>query len=74
MQARQRKPRFRLYVDEVGHSGLEHIDEASRFLSLTGVVFELAHVNANFAQRLERMKAVFFPSHCVDDPVILHRK
>jgi hypothetical protein len=39
------RPRFRLYVDEVGNSDLESSDNPNhRFLSLTGVILELPYV------------------------------
>jgi hypothetical protein len=42
--------KYRLYVDEVGNPGLsaslQHPNE--RFLSLTGVIIELGHVDAKY--------------------------
>ena len=38
--------KFRLYVDEVGNSDLKSFDNPDhRYLSLTGVVFELDYVS-----------------------------
>ncbi len=65
---------YRMYVDEVGNSDLESSDDPNhRFLSLTGVVLESAHVEAVVHPELEALKAEFFGSH-PDDPVIFHRK
>jgi hypothetical protein len=67
--------KYRLYVDEVGNSGLganlQHPNE--RYLSLTGVVIELDYVDTKVAPQLEALKRRFFRTH-VDEPVILHRK
>ena len=65
---------YRIYVDEVGNSDLESSDNPNhRFLSLTGVVLELGHVERCVHPQMEAIKAKFFRSH-PDDPVILHRK
>jgi hypothetical protein len=65
----------RLYVDEVGNPGLsakfQHPNE--RYLSLTGVVIGLEHVDSFVAPQLEELKRRFFKTH-VDEPLILHRK
>lgn len=67
--------KYRLYVDEVGNSGLgaklQHPNE--RYLSLTGVIIELDHVDADVAPQLEALKRRYFKTH-VDEPLILHRK
>jgi hypothetical protein len=64
----------RLYIDEVGNSDLESSDNPNhRFLSLTGVILDLAHVQAVVHPQMEALKTKFFRSH-PDDPVILHRK
>ena len=63
-----------MYVDEVGNSDLESSDNPNhRFLSLSGVVLDLAHVASNIYPQMEDLKAEFFGSH-PDDPVIFHRK
>ena len=67
--------KHRLYVDEVGNSGLganlKHSNE--RYLSLTGVIFELDHVDLVVAPQLEALKRRYFKTH-VDEPLIFHRK
>jgi len=67
-------PQFRLYVDEVGNSDLESSnDQNHRFLSLTGVILELAYVAEVVHPQMEKLKKQFVGSH-PDEPVILHRK
>ncbi len=66
--------RYRLYIDEVGNSDLNYSNvEQHRFLSLTGVVFELQYVKDVLHPRLEILKNTYFNQH-PDDPIILHRK
>lgn len=63
-----------MYVDEVGNADLRSSDDPNhRFLSLTGVVIKLGHVESAVHPQLEDLKSRFFGSH-PDDPVILHRK
>lgn len=65
---------FRMYVDEVGNSGLNtSSDSRHRYLSLTGVVFDLDHVAEVVSPRLEDLKWRHFRSH-PDEPLVLHRK
>lgn len=66
--------KYRLYVDEVGNPDLKSSrDPNHRYLSLTGVIFELQYVQDFFGPKLEGLKRKYFGSH-PDDPVILHRK
>ncbi|NLE39464.1 MAG: DUF3800 domain-containing protein [Pirellulaceae bacterium] len=66
--------KYRIYVDEVGNPDLESSDDPNhRFLSLTGVILELSHVETVVHPQMEEIKARFFRSH-PDDPVIFHRK
>ena len=66
--------KIRLYVDEVGNSGLKRTDLGdNRFLSLTGVAFNLSIISEIIFPELEELKQAFFSSH-PDDPVIFHRK
>lgn len=66
--------KYRLYIDEVGNSDLKHSDDPNhRYLSLTGVIFELQYVNDVLFPRIESLKKQYFKSH-VDEPQILHRK
>ncbi|HEX9744948.1 MAG TPA: DUF3800 domain-containing protein [bacterium] len=66
--------KYRLYIDEVGNHDLTNVeDERHRYLSLTGVVFEISHIKKYLFPELENLKSDFFNSH-PDDPVILHRK
>ena len=67
-------PTHRLYIDEVGNSDLQSSDDPNhRFLSLTGVVIELAHVRNAVHPQMEAMKAKYFGAH-PDEPIIFHRK
>jgi len=66
--------KFRLYVDEVGNSDLRaSIDPNHRYLSLTGVIFELEYVRSTVFPAVESLKTRYFNSH-PDEPLILHRK
>lgn len=66
--------KYRIYIDEVGNHDLTHVDGPNeRFLSLTGVIFELDYVEKVLFPRLEKLKHAFFHSH-PDEPVIFHRK
>jgi hypothetical protein len=66
--------KYRIYIDEVGNPDLESSDNPNhRFLSLTGVILELGHVERTVHPQMEAIKAKFFRSH-PDDPVIFHRK
>jgi hypothetical protein len=66
--------KYRLYVDEVGNSDLDNSDNPNhRFLSLTGVIVCIGHVQACMHPEMEALKKKYFSSH-PDDPVILHRK
>ena len=64
---------YRMYVDEVGNADLRSSDDPNhRFLSLTGVVLELGHVESVVHPQMEALKSAYFGSH-PDDPVILVR-
>ena len=66
--------KYRIYIDEVGNPDLESSDNPNhRFLSLTGVIIELSHVDAVIHPEMEALKKRFFGSH-PDDPVVFHRK
>lgn len=66
--------KYRIYIDEVGNPDLESSDNPNhRFLSLTGVIIELGHVETAIFPQLEALKTRYFQSH-PDEPVILHRK
>lgn len=66
--------KYRIYIDEVGNPDLESSDNPNhRFLSLTGVILELGHVERVVHPQMEAIKSKFFRSH-PDDPVIFHRK
>jgi hypothetical protein len=63
-----------MYVDEVGNADLRSSDDPNhRFLSLSGVVIDLGHVESAVHPQMEALKSAYFGSH-PDDPVILHRK
>ncbi|MHA1702615.1 MAG: DUF3800 domain-containing protein [Promethearchaeota archaeon] len=66
--------KYRIYIDEVGNHDLKHVDDPNqRYLSLTGVIFELDYVVNKLFPRLEALKKKYFKSH-PDNPAILHRK
>lgn len=66
--------KYRLYIDEVGNSDLGASNNPNhRYLSLTGVIIGLSHVEQDVFPALEDLKRRFFGSH-PDEPVILHRK
>jgi hypothetical protein len=66
--------KYRIYIDEVGNSDLGSSDNPNhRFLSLTGVILELDHVENCIHPQMEALKRKYFRSH-PDDPVIFHRK
>lgn len=66
--------KYRIYIDEVGNPDLESSENPNhRFLSLTGVIMELGHVEEVVFPQLEALKREFFHSH-PDEPVILHRR
>jgi Protein of unknown function (DUF3800) len=64
-----------MYVDEVGNSDLKasRLDENHRYLSLTGVIAELAYVADELHPRIEDLKSRYFGPH-PDERVVLHRK
>lgn len=66
--------KVRMYIDEVGNRGLADLrNPNNRYLSLTGVIIELDHVQHVVYPEMEAIKRRFFQSH-PDDPVIFHRK
>ena len=66
--------KYRIYIDEVGNPDLESSDNPNhRFLSLTGVIIALDHVDKVIYPEMEALKKKYFLSH-PDDPVIFHRK
>lgn len=66
--------KYRIYIDEVGNSDLECSNIPNhRFLSLTGVILELGHIEHCVHPQMESLKAKYFRSH-PDDPIIFHRK
>lgn len=66
--------KYRMYVDEVGNPDIENSENPNhRFLSLTGVIFELDYIKIVVNPLLEKLKTKFFDSH-PDEPIILHRK
>jgi hypothetical protein len=63
-----------MYIDEVGNPDLESSENPlHRFLSLTGVIVDLAYVGKTLFPQVEKLKFKYFKSH-PDDPVIFHRK
>ncbi|MGB5082453.1 MAG: DUF3800 domain-containing protein [Burkholderiales bacterium] len=66
--------KYRIYIDEVGNSDLDSSEDPNhRFLSLTGVIVDLEHVEKVIHPEMEALKTRYFRHH-PDDPVIFHRK
>ena len=66
--------KHRLYIDEVGTSSFKTAATPNeRYLSLTGVIFNLDYVREVVFPTLEKLKQQIFHSH-PDEPIILHRK
>jgi hypothetical protein len=66
--------KHRLYIDEVGNADLGSSNDPNhRYLSLTGVIFELEFVSTTVFPAIEQLKRDFFRSH-PDEPIVLHRK
>lgn len=65
--------RYRAYIDEVGHTGLSRsLDINSRYLTVTGVIFNISYIASDVAHMLDNLKRSHFPTHHPDSPVILH--
>lgn len=65
--------KYRLYIDEVGSSDLgARMSPNDRYLSLTGLVFELGYVQDVMFPSVEELKREYFGHH-PDTPIILHR-
>jgi Protein of unknown function (DUF3800) len=68
------RSKYRVYIDETGNSDLESSENPNhRFLSLTGIIVSLRHIQNTLQPQLEALKGKYFNSH-PDDPVLLHRK
>lgn len=65
--------KYRLYVDEYRNSSLKAVEGESRYLSLTGIAFDLDYVKATVHPELEALKTSYFPHH-PDEPTLFHRK
>lgn len=66
--------KYRIYIDEVGNNDLESSENPNhRYLSLTGLIFELEYVKNVVTPSVEKLKQKYFQYH-PDEPVILHRK
>ncbi|MCK0120106.1 DUF3800 domain-containing protein [Loktanella sp. F6476L] len=64
---------YRLYLDEVGTDDLSHLENDNhRFLSLSGVIVELAHVEGFLNPAIRQLKHSVFEFD-PDDVVHLHR-
>lgn len=66
--------KFRIYIDEVGNNDLGSSNDPNhRYLSLTGLIFELDYVKNTLQPVIESLKEKYFGTH-PDEPIILHRK
>src|SRR5215212_4742053 len=71
--ARQRMPRYRLYIDESGDHTYNKLDDIGhRYLALLGVWFKQQKDYLEFVHELEQFKNNLFGER-PDSPVILHR-
>ena len=71
---------YRLYIDESGDHTYKHLDNLdTRYLGLTGVLFNKRHYDINVQPELEKLKQRIF-KYDPDDPpilvrsIIIHRK
>src|SRR5689334_21510921 len=72
--AKPKRLKYRLYIDEVGNSGMKaSLETNERYLSLTGIAFEYDYVGHVLSPELEELKRCYFGNH-PDEPVVLHRK
>jgi hypothetical protein len=66
---------YRMFVDEVGNADLKAChDPNARYLSLTGLVFELDYYERVVVRWVARLKEKHFPPLPDGKPLILHRK
>lgn len=66
--------KYRMYIDEVGSASMKGpLEGKNRYLSLTGIIMELGHVDGVAAPAVEALKRRHFKTH-VDDPIIFHRR
>lgn len=65
---------YRLYIDETGNADLgSSADPNHRYLSLTGIMIQMDHVQNQLIPEIENIKREIF-DHDPDDPIIFHRK
>lgn len=66
---------YRMFVDEVGHADLRAShDPKQRYLSLTGLIFELEYHDNKVTELVERLKVRHFPARTDGKPLVFHRK
>lgn len=66
--------KYRMYVDEVGHADLTASQKPEqRYLSLTGIVFEVGYADQVVHPLVERWKRTYFDNDS-GDQIILHRR
>lgn len=66
--------KYRIYIDEVGNNDLSSSENPNhRYLSLTGVIFDLDYVKTIVQPKLENLKKKYFDYH-PDEPIVFHRK
>lgn len=59
-----KKIKYRIYIDEVGNSDLNSSDNPNhRFLSLTGLIFDLNYIKNIVVPEIDNFKKKFFPNH-----------
>jgi len=66
--------KYRIYIDEVGNNDLgSSTDPNHRYLSLTGIIFEINYVKVSVQPAIDELKNKYFNPH-PDEPIIFHRK
>jgi hypothetical protein len=66
--------KYRIYIDEVGNNDLGSSNDPNhRYLSLTGIIFELNYIKEEVQPAIDELKKKYFNPH-PDEPIILHRK
>ncbi len=64
-----------MYIDESGNPDLASADNPNeRFLGLTGVIIDVDYHDRHIRSEMDAFKSKFWPEHCVENPVVLHRK
>ena len=64
--------KYRIYIDEVGNNDLKSSDNPNhRYLSLTGLIFELNYVKDMVTPTLEKLKQKYFSKISLGQQMVL---